>query len=166
MAKTKSAGEKTEDVAESQKERAAKALSEHFNVKHVPSDILGTREETTGDLIAVSKFGNKVRITDDGVEVLMGPGKPADPTIYEPPELPQADTAEDLPPLEGAAHDDASSPKENIVRPEPEDGPDKVAALEKQKVPELRAIAKDLGIDVPARANKKQLVKAIADATA
>lgn len=102
----------TVDPKQLEKEIAAAALTDHLKASHSPEDVLGTRPETTGDLIAVTKFGNKVRITTDGeVQVLMGPGMPATPDVYEPPEIEAPAVDVDLPPaLEGNAADDEDEP--------------------------------------------------------
>jgi len=80
------------------------------------AEILGTRVESTGDVIVVTSAGVKARVTRGGdVEHLVGPQ--AAPDIYEPPEFTPADEdvaagAEDLPPLEPTEPAEALEPVE------------------------------------------------------
>ncbi|MEX2439678.1 MAG: DUF1508 domain-containing protein [Actinomycetota bacterium] len=74
-------------------QRAAEALEIDVD------DVLGTRLESDGNLIAVTKFGEKVRIPKGRgeIELLVGPG--AQPELFDPPEISE-DAAEDLPQLD------------------------------------------------------------------
>ncbi|MGQ0670425.1 MAG: YegP family protein [Actinomycetota bacterium] len=85
----------------SQDARAAKALSKALGHKVSADDLGGIREEPGGDLIVVTAFGHKARITAaDEVELLTGPG--SQPEVFEPPEPPAepSEAQEDLPPLQ------------------------------------------------------------------
>jgi Rho termination factor, N-terminal domain len=148
------------------------------------ADIIGTRVESTGDVIVVTSAGVKARVTTDGeVQHLVGPQ--AAPDIYEPPEFtPGAEDiaagAEDLPPLEPIASPDALASgfvvdETGAVKAvgDVSDGADmklrydadaRRDELEGLKVPELKALAEALGIDDRSKLKKDELVDAIVEA--
>ncbi|MEX0755694.1 MAG: DUF1508 domain-containing protein [Actinomycetota bacterium] len=106
-------------------QRAAEALEIDVD------DVLGSRLESDGNLIAVTRFGEKVRIPKGRgeIELLVGPG--AQPELFDPPEISE-DAAEDLPQLDqtqspaaaeaGQRQRDAAAEDLEVERPEESTG--------------------------------------------
>lgn len=99
--------------------QVAEVLTDHFGVEHTEADIIGIRADGD-DTIAVTGFGNKVRISGGEVTVLLGPGTPVPAVVEVPepepePEQPQ----DDLPPLEGVAADDVPAAADADAEPAP-----------------------------------------------